>query len=71
MTADQQSEKTGNKKTEEIDISPVKELVMENFAPGSPIREAIGGEPSKISVEAFLILLPVWLRLLKVDRRHY
>jgi hypothetical protein len=47
-----------------ISIKPLKRWAVEMLSPGVPLRELLLSYPDNLEGEAFLHLIPTWLRLL-------
>jgi hypothetical protein len=59
-----------SKEGKPIDITLLKKFVESHLPPGTPLREVILADDEKISREAFLAKLIVWLRLSTQIRRR-
>jgi hypothetical protein len=49
-----------------VDLRPAKVEAAQNLQPGSPAREALLMAHDDVSVEEFDILVPTWIRLLRM-----
>lgn len=58
-----------SKEGKPVDITSLKEFVERRLLPGSPLREVIVTDDDKMSSDAFVTKLPVWLRLSKLQAR--
>jgi hypothetical protein len=49
-----------------VDLRPAKAEAARTLAPGNPGREAIMMAKDEVAVEEFDLLVPVWIRLLRL-----
>lgn len=51
------------------DLRPAKEVASREFPPGHPGREALLCAPDEVSADEFDLLVPMWIRLLRLSTR--
>ena len=51
-----------------VNIAKLKDFVVRNFPPGSPLQVIFVDEDDELSAEDFLAKLPIWLKLSKFTK---